>query len=594
VTLRRVPLHRSLLVRLLATSILVALCAVAATAWIAVRSTSRMIQQEQGRSLADDTRVYDELLGYAATHPDWSGVTTLLAEQAGRTGRRITLADLHGAVITASPGADTGALPERPSAIVDALHVDAVLRGGSGGGDIDPRAVGPYRLTPQEKRTMRDRVEQVSRCLTEGGDPVTIVTAPSGRTSVTVPGQAQPPFSVCSADEAASPTATETRALDRLADLTEACVRRQGVSSGIIVYIDFSWKASTRPPSGVREIPACLQDSRREQLRPYVAPPARLYVDGPARPDSPTFDLSGDNIAYMAKVIGLVLLLVVLVTVLVGRRLIRPLRTLTAAAESSLDGHQPVPVTGDDEIGRLTGAFNDLAARRRTAERQRKDMVSDVAHELRTPLATMRIWLEAAQDGLAPLDAELLDLLNDETILLQHVVDDLRDLAAADSGSLTLAVTAVSVGPALRQVVDAQRGVAEHGGVDLAVTIDQDLGEVWLDPVRLRQIVGNLLSNALRHTPSSGRVSVRARADADDLIIEVADTGSGISAADLPHVFDRFWRADTARSRNSGGSGLGLAIARQLARAHGGELTAQSVTGTGSTFTLRLPRPTTT
>jgi two-component system sensor histidine kinase BaeS len=201
----------------------------------------------------------------------------------------------------------------------------------------------------------------------------------------------------------------------------------------------------------------------------------------------------------------------------------------------------------------------------------------------------MRIWLEAAQDGLAPLDTELLGLLNEETVVLQHVVDDLRDLAAADSGSLTLTSTAVAIGPVLHQVAEAQRGAAENGGVDLSVTIDENVGDGWLDPVRLRQIVGNLLSNALRHTPPGGRVGVHARMNARDLIIEVADTGAGISALDLPRVFDRFWRADTARGRASGGSGLGLAIARQLAQAHGGELTARSVVGLGSTFTLRLP-----
>jgi len=585
----RVPLHRSLLVRLLATSILVALCAVAATAWLAVRTTSRAIQQEQGRSFADDTRVYDDLLGYAATHPDWSGVTTLLAEQSRRTGRRIVLTDALGRIIAASPGPDARPLPEHPSAVVDALHVDAVLRGGPGGGEIDPRAVGPYRLTARERRTVRSRTEQVSDCLTREGQDHSLTVGPSGRIAVTLPGQGPLPGYRCAADDASAPTPTESRALDRLADLVKACVRRQGFAAEVSIDTDFAWLAKTDPPGGTKEVPACMQDARREQLRPYVASPARLYVDSPARPGGATFDLSNRNIAYIAEVIGLVLVFVVLVTVLVGRRLIRPLRILTAAAQPPLDWAEPVPVTGDDEIGRLAGAFNDLAARRQTAERQRKDMVNDIAHELRTPLTTMRIWLEAAQDGLAPLDTELLGLLNEETVVLQHVVDDLRDLAAADSGSLTLTSTAVAIGPVLHQVAEAQRGAAENGGVDLSVTIDENVGDGWLDPVRLRQIVGNLLSNALRHTPPGGRVGVHARMNARDLIIEVADTGAGISALDLPRVFDRFWRADTARGRASGGSGLGLAIARQLAQAHGGELTARSVVGLGSTFTLRLP-----
>jgi two-component system, OmpR family, sensor histidine kinase BaeS len=585
----RVPLHRSLLVRLLATSILVAVCAVAATAWLAVRTTSHAIERQQGQVLAADSQIYDELLRFAATHPGWVGVESLLADLARRTDRHIVLTDGTGRRLAASAGADPDRLPEHPSAIVDPLHVDTDLGPGTRTGDIDPRAVGPYRLTEQEKRAVHIRAAAAVACLTDSGIVSTLTETPSGRTTVTVNGGRQLEKGVCGLDRVADATPTETKALAQLTGQVEACLLRQNIRGYLFIDPGFVWDGKTAPENGIVRVPACLGEARRDQLRPFVASPARLYVNRPAGPDNATFDLAGRNAAYIAGVAGLVLLLASAVTIVVGRRLIRPLRMLTAAAQSPLDGHTPVAVAGDDEIGRLAAAFNDLAARRRAAEDQRRVMVSDIAHELRTPLANMRIWLEAAQDGLAVLDGELLETLNEEAILLQHVVDDLRDLAAVDSGGLHLDVTAVYAGDLLRQVVAGQRSAAEDAGVDLSLTIDDDDREVPLDPVRLRQIVGNLVSNALRHTPSGGRVTVRARISDRELSVQVADSGSGISPEDLPHVFDRFWRADKARSRNTGGSGLGLAIARQLARAHGGDLTAHSVLGAGSTFVLSLP-----
>jgi two-component system sensor histidine kinase BaeS len=210
-------------------------------------------------------------------------------------------------------------------------------------------------------------------------------------------------------------------------------------------------------------------------------------------------------------------------------------------------------------------------------------MVNDIAHELRSPLTNIRNWLTAGQDGLADLDQELVRLLLEESGLLQHIVDDLSDLADADAGTLALHRTEQTVADLLAQVVDAHRG---H--VSLRVTGDP---KAVVDPVRFRQIVGNLVTNAVRHTPAAGRVDVRAFiGGGGDLIVEVEDTGEGIAPADLPHVFDRFWRADRARARTTGGSGLGLSIARKLVEAHGGDITVASTPGVGSTFTVRLPR----
>ncbi|AGZ43794.1 sensor histidine kinase [Actinoplanes friuliensis] len=580
----RVPLHRSLLTRLLATSLAVAVCAVAATAWLAVRTTSRVIRQEQGQSIAADSRIYDGLLGYAATHASWQGVEPVLTELAAGTGRQVTLTDAQGRWLAGR----TGELPSRPSAVVDALHVDTALRGGTNATEIDPRAVGPFRLTAAERAVLRKAATAQIACLEDIGFGGVLTESPSGRVSVSAQGDLDTQGALFKCDRGIGPTSTEKRALDKLTGLVTGCVERQGARISLQLSADFSYRAKTGPGVDDGQIRDCLDAARREQLRPYVAPAARLYMGSPARQPDATFDLTGRNAGYVAGVTGLVLLLAVLVTVLVGLRLVRPLRVLTAAAQRPLDRDAPVPVTGDDEIGRLAAAFNDLAERRQVSERRRKAMVSDVAHELRTPLSNIRIWLEAAQDGLAPLDPELLDLLTEEALLLQHVIDDLRDLAAADAGSLRLHPSRVHVEDLLRQVAEAQRETATRGGVDLRLELAGD-PEVELDPVRLRQIVGNLLSNAVRHTPPGGRVVLRSRIAGDELLVEVADTGSGIAPQDLPHVFDRFWRADKARSRQTGGSGLGLAIARKLAREHGGDLTAASRPGAGSTFTLRLP-----
>ncbi|MET9943070.1 sensor histidine kinase, partial [Streptomyces halstedii] len=280
-------------------------------------------------------------------------------------------------------------------------------------------------------------------------------------------------------------------------------------------------------------------------------------------------------------------------SVLAGARLVRPLHALTGAAQRLRDGeeHASVPVSGDDEIGRLASAFNDMSAHRARLEEQRKAMVSDVAHELRTPLSNIRGWLEAAQDGLADPDPAFVSSLLEEAVQLQHIIDDLQDLAAADAGALRLHPEPVRTGELLSQVAAAHQARAETAGVRLKVEGAAPAPELHADPVRLRQAVGNLVSNAVRHTPAGGTVTLRAYGDGSKgvVVIEVEDTGTGIPADDLPYVFDRFWRAEKSRSRRTGGSGLGLAIVRKLTEAHGGTASATSTEGEGSAFTLRLP-----
>ncbi|BFU45244.1 sensor histidine kinase [Krasilnikovia sp. MM14-A1004] len=583
----RVPARHSLVTKLLVTSVLIAIAAIASTAWLATRTATRAINQERGRSLTEDKGVYDMLVAYAATHPDWSGAPALIRARAAQLDRRITLMTEERAVI-----ADSATGPPlrtaRPSAVVDPLNLDLGLTGGTD--RIDGRAVGPFRVPPDERTVLGKVVADELSCLRQNGLDGRIDQLPSGRptVTVTVPDPADT-AAKCHQRLAAVAGATEQKALRALGQLATRCL---GLESPLAVQVrpDFSAYVAKGDPVGVTvpvsardaaRMRGCVEKSRRTQLQPYVAPPALLFVTDPAAgADQTTFTLSPANTTRIAAVTGAVLLATIVVTILVGRRLVRPLRALTEAA----DLHGPVPVSTRDEIGRLARALNDSAARREHAETQRRAMVSDVAHELRTPLTNIRSWLEAAQDGLAPTDDHLLELLHEEAVLLQHIIDDLRDLAAADAGTLHIHPEPTYMHDVLSHVVDSHRGTAQAAGVQLTIDIEGD-PVVRADPVRLRQMVGNLVSNGIRYTPPGGTVTVGARATT----ITVRDTGAGIAAAHLPRIFDRFWRGDESRSRTTGGSGLGLAIVRQLTEAHGGTIDVQSEPGRGTVFTIRLP-----
>ncbi|MFC4534466.1 HAMP domain-containing sensor histidine kinase [Sphaerisporangium dianthi] len=608
---REVPLRRSLLVRLLAVSVLVSLCSIAATAWLTVRSTSVAIRQEQGQALADDTQVYDALLGYAAGHASWDGAGPTVARLAARVGRRITLTtEDRRTVLDSDRGPVT--LPARPAAVIEPLAVDTALAAGASSGRIDPRAVGPFRLPAGERRRLRAAAEQRAICLRAVfGTPADIVYGPSGRPRVETHDVGLGLDSRCGSEALDTPTRTEAAALGRLTELVNTCLARHKAPQ-VRLGLDFTWTplpgpvpqpsprrvaAVTRAASEARVVsvpgeyvPGCIAASRREQLAPYVAPTALLFVSSRGAEASTIFDLSPANQARIAGVAALVLLLTVTVTALAGVRLVRPLRALTGAARRMEEGDVTarVAVTGGDEIGTLAAAFNAMSERRERLEELRKAMVSDVAHELRTPLSNIRGWLEATQDGIVDPDRALMSSLLEEALLLQHVIDDLRDLAEADAGELVLHKEPVDLAELLDQVATMHRGRARAAGVTLSTEVDGEPALV-ADPVRLRQAVGNLVSNAVRHTPAGGAVRLRARCADEQAVIEVADTGCGIAPQDLGRVFERFWRADRSRNRRTGGSGLGLAIVRKLAEAHGGSVTASSVLGEGSVFTLRLP-----
>ncbi|MFC2037617.1 ATP-binding protein [Chloroflexota bacterium] len=275
---------------------------------------------------------------------------------------------------------------------------------------------------------------------------------------------------------------------------------------------------------------------------------------------------------------------------LLSRRLTAPLQRLAAASRAVAAGDlgQKLKVEGSAEMVDVAQAFNEMTTALGESEQQRQDMVADVAHELRTPLTILQGNLRAILDGVYALDTAEISRLYDETRLLSRLVDDLRELALADAGQLGLHLRPTNVAQVVGLTMDNLAPGAEAQDVTLTAQVAHDLPILQADPDRVAQVLRNLLVNALRHTPPGGSVTVTASLAEGTVEIAVADTGEGIAPEDLPHVFDRFWRADPARAR-TGGTGLGLSVAQSLVEAQGGRIWADSMLGQGSTFRFTLP-----
>ena len=285
-------------------------------------------------------------------------------------------------------------------------------------------------------------------------------------------------------------------------------------------------------------------------------------------------------------------LLALIVGVLLARTLTRPLRALTEATEKMAGGQlsQQVTVNSKDEIGELADAFNRMSREVVRANQLRKQMTADIAHDLRTPLTVIAGYVESMRDGdLAPTP-ERLDAIYAEIERLQRLVADLRLLAVTDAGELRLNLAPVNPAAFIERVAASFKLSAEQKGILLTVKADSDLPEIQADESRLDRVLSNLVSNAIRHTPEGGKVSLHAARTTQHVVLTVADTGEGIPPADLPHIFDRFYRADKSRADADGASsGLGLAIAKALVEAHGGRIAASSVVGNGTRFEIELP-----
>lgn len=281
-----------------------------------------------------------------------------------------------------------------------------------------------------------------------------------------------------------------------------------------------------------------------------------------------------------------------IVGVLLSRRISQPLADLTAATQAIAAGDLGVRVSSrySGEAGELIGAFNQMAEDLARADELRRNLTADVAHELRTPLSVVRAKLEGVIDGVYPATPEHLEPVVETVNLLTQLVEDLHLLALVEAKQLAPEKQPVDIGDVLRDARVNFSPQASDRAVTLALDLPPALPVAMVDRRRITQVLGNLLSNALRYTPAGGRVTISAAETEDGGVeISVADTGPGIPPEDIPFVFERFWRGDKSRSRVGGGSGLGLAIAKQLVEMHGGTIRVESTQGKGATFRLTLP-----
>ncbi|GGW53850.1 two-component sensor histidine kinase [Streptomyces lucensis JCM 4490] len=530
--------------RVLAMLALIALTATGATAWLTLRQVSGQARDSVTAGRQDAARITGALRAYGFQHGTWEGLAPTVRELAADTGQRIRVSTETDNTLLADSDSLAGRAP-RPA-------------GGQPPVLVDPR---PRLRLPETsvrlasvKRTVTAIADYRSAvayaaCLTRAGAKV---TARAGRTGI--------------------PRITADRHPDR-------CVPAE---PGADPAAGQDHTAASRC-SGEQRLTACLQRVFDERTA-TVAPP-RLQVRLGYRGEAPAGLAAAPTVAVASGVA----LVAVLGALLLSRAVLRPVRALTSAARDLGEGEleRRVPASGRDEMAELGRAFNRMAHSLQAAEERQRRLTADIAHELRTPLANLRGYLEALRDGVVEPTPALLHSLHEEAMLQQRIVDDLQDLALAEAGALTYHRSAVDLGDLLEAGRTAHLAQAEAAGVTLRTEAPTPV-RVHADADRLRQVVGNLVGNALRATAPGGTVTLSVTRVGDAAVLRVRDTGKGIPPEQLSHLFDRFWRADAARGRATGGSGLGLAIARQIVTDHGGTIEVASQVGTGTTFTVTL------
>jgi signal transduction histidine kinase len=289
---------------------------------------------------------------------------------------------------------------------------------------------------------------------------------------------------------------------------------------------------------------------------------------------------------------GLVAIVIaLLLTFFLSRRILSPVKALTSAARrfGKGDFSRRVDHKAKGELGELAHSFNTMAADLEHTEQLRRNMVADVAHELRTPLSNLKGYLEAIRDGVIKPDKNSIRSLNEEAAILSRLVNDLQELSLADAGKIKLNIHPEDISVLIKDTVTGMQAKAAARGLTLTADLPAALPVVNIDAQRIKQVLLNLVENALAHTKKGGRITVTAGQRDKMIYINVADTGEGITTKDLPLIFERFYRVDRSRNRKTGGSGLGLTIAKRLVEVHGGTIDVKSEPGQGSTFTFTVP-----
>jgi len=322
--------------------------------------------------------------------------------------------------------------------------------------------------------------------------------------------------------------------------------------------------------------------------------PGKIYINS----ENPSaVDFNSQSLLY--KAIGrfflwgglLAVIIALVITFVLSRRILAPVKALTNTARELGKGDfsKRVQVNDKGEIGELAYAFNSMAGNLEHAEKLRRNMVADVAHELRTPLSNVRGYLEAVQEGVLKPSKSVIDSLNEEAMLLSRMVDDLQELSLADAGALKMDFHSEYIINLIKQGVSLIAHQAKLKNISVILDLPAVITPINMDAHRIGQVLRNLLENAVIHTPGGGSITVKAMREENHVKVIVADTGEGIAEEDLPYVFERFYRADRSRTRATGGSGLGLTISKSLVEAHGGTMEVQSEQGKGSTFIFYLP-----
>lgn len=293
--------------------------------------------------------------------------------------------------------------------------------------------------------------------------------------------------------------------------------------------------------------------------------------------------------AVFVGAVGIAAAASILLAVLLGRRLSRPLEQIGRAARRVAEGeyHARVPRAGPEEVASLADSFNQMAESLQQQERMRREFIVNAAHELRTPLTNLQGYLEAMRDGIIAPDREMLASVHEEAQRLVRLSRSLDALAEGDAAAGPPALTGLDLVQAIRSAVELAKPTLERCALRLELDLPEHL-PAQANPDHLAQVLSNLLQNASRYTPPGGQVSIRAAARASDVLVSVTNTGDGIPAADLPHVFERFYRVEKSRDRARGGAGIGLAIVKQLVEAAGGRVGAESHTGS-TRFWFSLP-----
>jgi signal transduction histidine kinase len=324
------------------------------------------------------------------------------------------------------------------------------------------------------------------------------------------------------------------------------------------------------------EISGKVYISLDPEAEPYVAPFRRLSES------INRFLLLGGAVAIVVALI---------LTFVLSRRLSSPIGVLANAARRLGRGDlsQRVQFQGKGEVGELAQAFNSMAADLDHVEQLRRNLIADVAHELRTPLSNIQGYLEAIRDRVMKPNAATIRSLNEEVALLSRLVNELQELSLAEAGELKLVYQAEDIAKLVKQAVTSWQPQLAAKEILLSLDLPDNLPLVNIDWQRVNQVLHNLLENAVAYTHKGGTINVAATARGDWVEVSVSDTGEGIPAEDLPHIFERFYRVDKSRARATGGSGLGLTIAKRLVEAHGGTITVQSELGRGSRFSFTLP-----